>query len=190
MLVYMLHVRPVTPFFFFLVCMLVMSRYIIQVSIVWAVPSCKTPGASPGGSIPMEASRLASSKNAQGPTNVYLWDKDTVDLIPQGIEGATVVYDGVTITKPSEGVAVPTIPVSGSSQGSTAGPTQTTPAQSQGQGSKVQEEKALAEKPAVQQAAAKEAVAQQTGGAGKAGCVGGRAVDNCDTGVVLAAVKN
>jgi hypothetical protein len=169
-----------------LVCVLVVSRYIIQVSIVWAVPSCKPPGASPGGTIALEASRLASSKNTQGPTNIYLWDKDTVDLIPQGIEGATVVYDGVTITKPAEGVPVPTIPVSSLSQGSAAAPAPTTPAQE----SQRQEAKGPAEKPATPQAAAKEAAAQQTGSAGKAGCASSRAVDNCDTGIVLAAVKN
>lgn len=111
----------------------------------------------------MEASRLASSKAAQGPNNVYLWDKETVDLIPEGIEGATVVYEGVTITKGAEGVPVPTVPAASSGQGSVSAPVPSTPAQ----GSKgVQYEKTPAEKPATQQAAAKEAAAQQTGSAG------------------------
>jgi hypothetical protein len=83
-------------------------RYIIQLSVVWAVPSCKPPGSRPSGSIPLESSRLANNKNAQGPTNIYLWDKETVDLLPQGIEGTTVIYEGVKIVKPAEGSTLTT----------------------------------------------------------------------------------
>lgn len=86
------------------------KRYILQVSLVWAVPSCKPAGSPVGGSIALEAARLDSSESAQGPTNVYLWDKETVALLPPGIEAANVVYDGMTITAPAAGTAVPTMP--------------------------------------------------------------------------------
>lgn len=165
-----------------------LRRYIIQVSIVWAVPSCKPAGSGPGGNIPLESSRLASSKNAQGPTNVYMWDKETVDLLPRGIEGANIVYAGVTITKPVEGIPVPTIPVASiiPSASQPGVPVPTLPGQS---AQSMQAEKSPAEKPATQQAAAKQVVAEQTKGGGKAsGCDG--ASGNCDTSVVLAAAKN
>lgn len=181
-------------------------RYIIQVSVVWAVPSCKPAGASPGGSIPLESSRLASKQAAAGPTNIYMFDKETVELIPQGIEAATVVYDGVTITKPAEeGIPVPTIPVASSSSSSTGSSSSSSTSQQVAVAvptipiaqpvKRVQEETGPAEKPAAasqqQQAAAKQAVAQQGAGGGKAvGCGGERASSNCDTGAVLAAAKN
>lgn len=41
---------------------------------------------------------------------MYLWDDETVALIPKGIEAANVVYDGVTISAPMAGTPVPTIP--------------------------------------------------------------------------------
>lgn len=172
---------------------------------MWAVPSCKPPGASPGGSIPLESSRLASKQTAAGPTNIYMFDKETVELIPQGIEGATVVYEGVTITKPAEGegIPVPTIPVaSSSSSGSSSSRQQqvavAVPTIPIAQPVKrVQEETGPAEKPAATssqqpQLAAKQAAAQQgAAGGGKAvGCGGDRATSNCDTGAVLAAAKN
>jgi hypothetical protein len=128
-----------------------------------------------------------------------MFDKETVELIPQGIEGANVIYDGVTITKPaeSEGTPAPTIPVASSSSSSSgqqaAVAVPTIPVAQPVK--RVQEESGPAEKPAATsqqpQAAAKQTVAQQGAGGGKAvGCGGERTASNCDTGAVLAAAKN
>lgn len=76
-------------------------RYIIQLSFVWALPSCKPAGAATGSNvISLESSRLATSSGAQGPTNLYLWDKETVDLIPQSVEASNIIFAGVTIIAP------------------------------------------------------------------------------------------
>jgi hypothetical protein len=86
----------------FCTCHCTQHRYIIQLAFVWALPSCKPAGAAGGSAIPLDASRLASSSSAQGPTSLYLLgDKETVDLIPQGVEGANIIYDGVTIIAPA-----------------------------------------------------------------------------------------
>lgn len=179
-------------------------RYIIQVSIVWAIPTCKPAGSQVGSSIPLEFSRLASSKTAQGPTNVYMLDRETVDLIPSGIEGANVVYDGVKIYRPVEGTPVPTIPVNSvvevpvSTIAATAPAAAATTTQAATERPVLQPperpvlQPTMAVKPAPaasQQAAAKTVAG---GSAGKTtGCgSSNRAAAGCETGMVLAAVKD
>lgn len=166
---------------------------------MWALPTCKPAGSTVGGSIPLESSRLANNKAAQGPSNVYLYDRETVDLIPQGIEGPNVIYQGVSITAPpAEGTPVPTIPVgsvvsgertapSGSSTTGAAATGATQPA-----GDRTTQQQAAAPAPAkpavTQEASAKTVVG---GSAGKPpGCAGNSAAAGCNSGPVLAAAKD
>jgi hypothetical protein len=86
-----------------------LRRYIIQLAFVWALPSCRPAGAAGSSAKPLEASRLAAAASKQGPASIYLLaDKETVDLIPSGVEAANIIYDGVTViapTRPAAGAA-------------------------------------------------------------------------------------
>lgn len=77
---------------------LLFCRYLIQIALVWAVPTCEAPGAPPAKPVQLPPSPYAASHRLA--TSLYLLDPDTVSLIPPEVEGANIVYDGVTIQYP------------------------------------------------------------------------------------------
>lgn len=73
-------------------------RYLIQIALVWALPTCQDPEAPPARPVVLAPSNAAASNRLA--TNIYTLDAQAASLIPPGVEAPSILVDGVRIQYP------------------------------------------------------------------------------------------